>query len=1265
MRVPCFATLSLSALLLCGFQCAHAAELPPPDGLLPKAEIGALRFLASHTNYDGRGVIIAILDTGVDPGAAGLQTTPDGRPKIVDLVDASGDGDVDTSTVVEAKDGQLTGLSGRVLRLGTSWKNPTGKFHLGLKAARDFFPTHLMERFQKERREQWLAHQRPQEALLQQQVSDAKTKHPSPTEDQERELKDLELRLEQLRDLNQSFEDPGPVFDCVVFHDGSVWRGVVDTDEDGDLGEEALLTHYRAERQYATFGKDSLLNFALNIYQEGKLLSLVVDGDGHGTHVAGIAAGFIPEQPDLTGIAPGAQIVGIKNGSARMGSMESSSAIVRGLSVVRDLHCDVINASFGEHTVVPNQGRLIELMSEIVHEDGVVFVAAAGNNGPALSTVIAPGGTSSALIGVGAYRSPAMMEWGASSQESPPETQFEFSSRGPTTDGAWGVSVSAPGGAVSSIPNWTLRRHSSMAGTSMASPSVSGAVALLLSGLKAEKRSYSPASIRRALENSARPIPGVDVFSQGRGLVQVDAAFELCRRLDAAKVTSARIESGGLPFGPFPHGRGIYLREPEEGRKLLEALWSVKAIFPKATENAQKLAFETRYRLEATAAWVRSSKFLFLNHSGDGPVGEVFEISIDPTGLPVGVHWAEILGFELGHEDLGPAFRVPITVIRPQEMDLRALEPWSEEIVLQRRSIGERRFLAVPPAATWAEMTVRPRSPAGIGWLGVQACQLLPGRLPSEGKSGYFFTLGTAYEQTVRFPVKGGRTLELAVGAMNLGGVDEARFELSVTFRGATPGATEVFLDGADQVVRLEATVGMKSAEISPKATLQARRRTLQPSLAEVRPLDPVRDGLPHGRRLFELVLTYPWTMDEGGSVTPRFPALEGRLYDGEFESQIWMVFDAAKRFLAVDDAWKPGPVSVGKGEHTLRFHLRHERVEWLEKLKSLPLQLDLALPNPLTLALLKSPDGVFTGDSGFEDDHLLTGKSAVFYLGAPSSEALAKAAKPGDLLLGRIRYEAEPCPVTYPLTFRVPPAAEPASKTKAARDEPDEGKLDERLAEERRDLEIAQLGKLGGETNSPLFEARFSDLLARYPDHAPLRVARLHRLDEAERTAENLKAVVDAANEIMGRIDTNALAAHFGKRTREDDSAVRKANEEMERQRGVLINALHRKARAVARMTPQPAAPNPAFDEAFAELGRWADTTGDDYAEVQGYADESHGRLGEALKRVRGRIEAKPTDEGLRKEEIRLLKRLGWDRWAAHEERWLLRRFPKALTSF
>ncbi len=67
-------------------------------------------------------------------------------------------------------------------------------------------------------------------------------------------------------------------------------------------------------------------------------------------------------------------------------------AFVRGLRTVLDRDCDLINMSYGEPSSLPNSGRLIDLFSELVHEHGVVFVASAGNAGPALSTVGAPGG---------------------------------------------------------------------------------------------------------------------------------------------------------------------------------------------------------------------------------------------------------------------------------------------------------------------------------------------------------------------------------------------------------------------------------------------------------------------------------------------------------------------------------------------------------------------------------------------------------------------------------------------------------------------------------------------------------------------------------------------------------------------------------------------------------------------------------------------------------------------------------------------------------
>src|SRR5207245_4017666 len=63
-------------------------------GLMPLKSTGVDVFRAAHPTYDGRGVLIAILDSGIDPNVPGLIATSTGAPKVIELRDVSAEGRV-------------------------------------------------------------------------------------------------------------------------------------------------------------------------------------------------------------------------------------------------------------------------------------------------------------------------------------------------------------------------------------------------------------------------------------------------------------------------------------------------------------------------------------------------------------------------------------------------------------------------------------------------------------------------------------------------------------------------------------------------------------------------------------------------------------------------------------------------------------------------------------------------------------------------------------------------------------------------------------------------------------------------------------------------------------------------------------------------------------------------------------------------------------------------------------------------------------------
>jgi tripeptidyl-peptidase II len=158
---------------------------------------------------------------------------------------------------------------------------------------------------------------------------------------------DLEARLEQLKAMESAIEDVGPVYDAILFRDPALktWRAAIDTTETGDFAGSKLMGEYKVAQEFSTFSDLDRMNYSFCVYDDGNTLSIVTNAGSHGTHVAGIVGANYPDQPELNGVAPGCQIVGIKIGDSRLGSMETGTALVRAFIACRNLKVDLISTS--------------------------------------------------------------------------------------------------------------------------------------------------------------------------------------------------------------------------------------------------------------------------------------------------------------------------------------------------------------------------------------------------------------------------------------------------------------------------------------------------------------------------------------------------------------------------------------------------------------------------------------------------------------------------------------------------------------------------------------------------------------------------------------------------------------------------------------------------------------------------------------------------------------------------------------------------------
>ncbi|GAB3063156.1 S8 family serine peptidase [Intrasporangium mesophilum] len=252
------------------------------------------------------------------------------------------------------------------------------------------------------------------------------------------------------------------------------------------------------------------------------------DQHGHGTHTASTVGGSGAASDGLKkGVAPGTGLL-IGKVLDDYGS-GTDSGIIAGMEWAVAQRADVISMSLGQSGAPGNCTDPMATAAQHLSEtSSSLFVIAAGNSGPANNTVSSPA------------CAPAVLSVGAVDRD---DSAAQFSSRGPAAyTHTLKPEISAPGVAISAARSGGRGddAYVSMSGTSMATPHVAGAAAIV----KQAHPEWTGSQLKAALVSSSDPnIPG-DVRASGAGRVDVKAALD-------EEVTSEVLQAGTFDW-PHP-----------------------------------------------------------------------------------------------------------------------------------------------------------------------------------------------------------------------------------------------------------------------------------------------------------------------------------------------------------------------------------------------------------------------------------------------------------------------------------------------------------------------------------------------------------------------------------------------------------------------------------------------------------------------------------------------------------------------------------------
>lgn len=478
----------------------------------------------------------------------------------------------------------------------------------------------------------------------------------------------------------------------------------------------------------------------------------------------------------------------------------------------------------------------------------------------------------------------------------------------------------------------------------------------------------------------------------------------------------------------------------------------------------------------------------------------------------------------------GTIFEIPITVVQPTVLEAAQHFEYSSPSIACKPNTIIRDFFQVPKNASWAAVELISDNPRDFigGRFYIHTQQIVPARYCKAHESLKLLNVNCENYVAHTFKVVGENILEVCL-AKYWSNFGDMAIRYRLRFHGVSANNSEALvMHSSSGVHRIDLT-GLTTEEILPAISLKTAVMVLRPVEAKISALTS-RDVLPAERQIYQNVLTYNFHMAKAQEVALAAPLLYSVLYESQFESQLWMIFDANKQLLGTGDAYSNCTyIKLEKGDYTVKLQVRHEKQDYLEKVSEATMLVYFKLSSALSLDVYKSFNQAIIAGKKITASQILNGAHRPLYITSINNEKLTKAALPAQVswLEGTIVFardeaarKVDTLPFQYILT-EGPPVKKANGSNGATKETKSKA---EEYKEGLRDFQVAQIAKLDSATAEEVYNAVLED----HPTHLPVHMALIAHLESG--TEKQLPLTFKQNLLKLGELEIKQLEEKIGK---------------------------------------------------------------------------------------------------------------------------------------